>query len=121
MLTGQIKSLDDIPPGDFRRHYPRFQPETFPVNLQLVSAVEELAKKKRCTPAQLAISWVRSLSNRPGLPLIIPIPGATADTRVRENAQEYTLTREELSSIEDILAKSTIVGRRFPEGIPIDT
>jgi aryl-alcohol dehydrogenase-like predicted oxidoreductase len=28
-LTGQIRSIDDLPEDDYRRHYPRFQGENF--------------------------------------------------------------------------------------------
>jgi pyridoxine 4-dehydrogenase len=120
MLTGQIKSLDDLPPNDMRRHYPRFQPDTFPVNLQLVDELQRLAKDKGCTPAQLAINWVKSLSGRKGMPEIIPIPGATTDARVRENAEDHPLTEDELGSIDAILAKFPVVGGRYPPFVPIE-
>ncbi|KIW10154.1 hypothetical protein PV08_11115 [Exophiala spinifera] len=120
MLTGQIKSLDDLAPDDLRRMYPRFQPDAFPVNMQLVARVEALAAQKGCTPAQLALAWVRSLADKPGMPVIIPIPGSTTPGRVRENAVEVKLTPADLAGIDDILAKFTVVGRRYPDSIPID-
>src|SRR6478672_10163832 len=45
-LTGQIKTPDDFPPGDFRGRNPRFQGENFQRNLQLVTEVERLASRK---------------------------------------------------------------------------
>jgi len=120
MLSGRLKSIDDIPKGDFRRQYPRFQPENFSLNLQLVTELQALAKERGCTPAQLAINWTKSLGRKQGMPEIIPIPGATVDTHVRENAQEYKLTSDELSVIDGILAKFTVVGGRYPEGMPIN-
>lgn len=120
MLSGQFKSVDDLPEGDPRRHFPRFQPENFQINLQLVNELRALAGKKGCTPAQLAINWTKSLTKKPGMPLIIPVPGSTTDTRVRENSQEYELTAAELSAVDDILAKFTVVGGRYPAGIPIE-
>ncbi|KAF2736684.1 Aldo/keto reductase [Polyplosphaeria fusca] len=121
ILTGQIRSLDDLDPHDGRRFYPKFQHDTFPINLQLVDALKSLANKKQCTPAQLAIAWVMSLSSRPGMPLFVPIPGATTEARVRENAQLHQLTAEELNEIGTILKKFEVVGRRYPESIAIDT
>lgn len=120
MLTGQIKSLDDLAPDDMKRHYPRFQPDTFPINLQLVDELQTLAKDKGCSPAQLAIGWVKSLSRKNGLPEIIPIPGATTETRVRENAEDHGLTEDELSAIDAILARFPVVGGRYPNGVPIE-
>src|SRR5690606_17168222 len=81
LLTGQFKSVDDIPEKSLLRLFPRFQPDTFPINLQLANQVEALAKKKGCTLAQLAINWTIAISTRPGLPTIIPIPGATSISR----------------------------------------
>lgn len=119
MLTGQIKTIDDIP--SHLRAFPRFQPENFKVNLELVKQVEELARKKGCTPAQLAISWTRSLSKRPGLPEIIPIPGATTAARVNENAEFFELSLEELEEIDATLARFDIRGARYPAHVPVNT
>lgn len=104
------------------RGYPRFQPDTFPINMELVSEVERIAAAKGCTPAQLAISWVRTLSRRgPGLPTIIPIPGATTAERVAENCKFFELTDEEMKQIDGILDKFPVVGERYPDYVPTDT
>ena len=47
-LTGEIKKPEDIPEGDFRKHLPRFQPDVFDQNLELVTELEELAARKGC-------------------------------------------------------------------------
>jgi pyridoxine 4-dehydrogenase len=120
MLTGQIKSPEDIPEGDFRRHFPRFQPENFDINMQLVKQVGELAAKKGVTPAQLAIAWVRAHSGRPGMPVIIPIPGATTVERVEENSKLVDLTEEEFNEINATLSKFEVKGGRYPDGMPIE-
>jgi len=121
MLTGEIKTPADLPADDMRRKYPRFQPEAFEVNLQLVRQVQELAAKKGCTPAQLAINWCRALSRRPGMPTIIPIPGATTAARVNENAKAIDLTDDEMAEIDATLAKFEVAGGRYPTGAPVNT
>jgi aryl-alcohol dehydrogenase-like predicted oxidoreductase len=68
-LTGQIKSPDDFEDGDFRKHAPRYSKENFPKNLKLVHALETIAKKKGCTPGQLALAWLLEQGDD-----IIPIP-----------------------------------------------
>jgi pyridoxine 4-dehydrogenase len=113
MLTGQIKSFRDIPEGDFRKTIPRFSPENFDVNLKLVKELEEIAKQKGCTPAQLAIAWVRNLSERDGNPVIIPIPGAVSAERVAENAKEVALGGKEIAEIDSILKSFSVVGDRY--------
>ena len=113
MLTGQIKSHKDIPEGDFRLHLPKFQPENFDVNLQLVKKLEQLAKQKGCTPAQLALGWHISLSKLPGMPTIIPIPGATRAERVKENSGAVELTEAEMKEIKTIVESVEIKGDRY--------
>ncbi|WYZ42838.1 hypothetical protein EsH8_VI_000537 [Colletotrichum jinshuiense] len=120
MLTGAL-TLENIPEGDPRRHMPRFQPECFNINLELVKQVEVLAKKKGVTPAQLAISWTVALSKRPNMPEIIPIPGATTAERVNENAKLVDLSDEEMAEIDATLAKFEVAGGRYPPGAPINT
>lgn len=112
-MTGQIKSHDDIPENDFRKLLPRFQPGNFEINLKLVDAVETIATKKNCTSSQLAISWLRNLSKRDGMPEIYPIPGAVSVERIKENSVEVELTEEEIEEIDTILASFEVVGDRY--------
>ncbi|KAJ6095541.1 hypothetical protein N7486_006287 [Penicillium sp. IBT 16267x] len=76
MLTGQIKSLDDLPANDYHRFSPRFQPENFGTDLQFVAKIRDIAEEKGCTPAQLALSWIKAQSGRPGMPMFVPVAGA---------------------------------------------
>ncbi|KKY28083.1 putative pyridoxal reductase [Phaeomoniella chlamydospora] len=98
---------------DFRRSLPKFQPDTIEANNKLTDEVMKLASKKNCTPAQIAISWVRTLSGRNGLPVIIPIPGASSPERVEENAKQVELTEEDMKEIEEVLERIKIVGERY--------
>src|SRR5205085_5157710 len=69
-LTGQFKTIDDLPADDYRRSSPRFQGENFQKNLDLVRHIENLARQKRCTPSQLALAWLVGRGKD-----IVPIPG----------------------------------------------
>ncbi|KAJ0107874.1 hypothetical protein J7T55_007086 [Diaporthe amygdali] len=121
LLTGEIKSPDDIPEDDMRKHFPRFQPGNFEHNLVLAEKVNEMAKKKGVTPGQFALGWVRTLSKRPGMPTIIPIPGATTAARVNENSKLVDLTDEEMNVIDEILEKMEVKGSRYPDYVPTNT
>jgi pyridoxine 4-dehydrogenase len=112
VLTGQIKSFDDIPDTDFRKMLPRLQPENFEANMKLVKEVEKIAKKKSCTSGKLALGWLVSLSKREGMPEIIPIPGATTVERVKENGVVVELS-EEMKDIDEILASFEVAGDRY--------
>ena len=112
-LTGRFKSPDDLAPDDWRRNNPRFQGENFQRNLQLVARLEELARQKRCTPAELALAWLLAQG-----PDIVPIPGSKNRARLEENAGavDVTLTSEELAELEAIAPKGAAAGMRYSEG-----
>lgn len=114
LLAGTFRSPEDLPEDDNRRHFPRFQGENFKHNVTLANKVIELAEKKGITAGQFALAWVRTLSKRPGMPTIIPIPGATKAERVKENSKLVELTDEEMATVDEILDKMDIKGTRYP-------
>ncbi|KAL0636737.1 hypothetical protein Q9L58_004219 [Maublancomyces gigas] len=116
-LTGKIRSSDDIPDGELRKTLDRFQPESFEKNLKLVDEINIISVKKGITSAQLALAWVRHQSQRNGMPVIIPIPGAVKDERVRENMAHVDMTDEEVAEINTILKSIEIVGTRYTQAI----
>jgi pyridoxine 4-dehydrogenase len=83
--------------------------------VQLVEKVEEIAKKKRSTPAELAINRTTAPSRRPEIPTIIPIPRATTAERVEENSKLIGTSNEEMAEIDDILAVLPLAGGLYPE------
>jgi aryl-alcohol dehydrogenase-like predicted oxidoreductase len=111
-LTGQYKSFDELPENDFRRRNPRFQGENFQKNLDLVAAVERIAKTKGVTAAQLALAWVLSRGDD-----VVPIPGTRHVQRLEENvgADTVELTREDIIEIDEILPVGSASGARYPD------
>jgi aryl-alcohol dehydrogenase-like predicted oxidoreductase len=109
-LTGQIKSPADIAEGDWRKNHPRFQGENFQKNLDLVESVETLARKKGCTPGQLALAWLLAQGED-----IVPIPGTKHRKYVEENvgAVDVTVTSADQEELEDV---GSPAGARYPEG-----
>ena len=73
-----------------------------------------LAKRKGCTTSQIAISWLVSLSKRPGMPKIIPIPGSTNPERIKQNSTLVELSDDDLVEIDEILKQFTPKGDRYP-------
>jgi aryl-alcohol dehydrogenase-like predicted oxidoreductase len=111
-LTGQIKSMEDFEQNDFRRYNPRFMGENFKKNLDLVRKIEEIAKRKKCTPGQLALAWVLAQGKD-----VAPIPGTKRIKYLEENigALNVTLTKEELKEIDLAFPKGAASGSRYPE------
>lgn len=114
-LTGQIKSLDDLPANDPRRNFPRFQPGVFDLNMRLVNEIQNISNAKSVPIAQTAISWVCSQGrlNTPGAPQVIPIPGCTTIARVEENMKYITLEQNYLDDIDGILKQISVHGDRY--------
>jgi aryl-alcohol dehydrogenase-like predicted oxidoreductase len=113
-LTGQIKKFDDLAPDDFRRFSPRFQPENFDKNLELVARINEIAKQKGCTPGQLALAWVLAQGKD-----IVPIPGTKRRKYLEENvgALDVKLSADDLKRIDEVAPKGAASGGRYPEAL----
>jgi aryl-alcohol dehydrogenase-like predicted oxidoreductase len=111
-LTGQFKRFEDFPEDDYRRSSPRFQGENFHKNLDLVRRVDEIAKEKGCTPAQLALAWVLTQDKN-----IVPIPGTKRRKYLEENvgALDVKLTPKDLRRIDEIFPTGAAAGPRYPE------
>ena len=109
-LTGHIRTVDDLEPGDFRRTSPRFQGENFQKNLVLVDRVTAMARQKGCTPAQLALAWLLAQGEE-----IVPIPGTKTRPRLEENAGavQVRLSPEDIQAIDRIASPGVAAGDRY--------
>jgi len=108
-LTGQIKSVDDFDPDDFRRDNPRFQGENFQANLRIVDEVEAVARSVGATPAQVALAWVLAQGDD-----LAPIPGTKRVSRLEENvaADSVQLAPEVIDRLSAIAPPA---GDRYPD------
>jgi len=109
-LTGQFKSPEDFPEGDFRKNHPRFQGENFQKNLDLVREVEKMAEEKGCTTAQLALAWVLAQGDD-----VVPIPGTKHVRYLDQNigALDVKLNDEDLKRLDAILPPGAAAGERY--------
>jgi len=112
-LTGRFARFEDLPADDFRRRQPRFQGDNFQKNLDLVRHVEDVASRKGCTPAQLALAWLLHQGDD-----IVPIPGTTRVENLEDNvgALGVTLTKRDLERIDAVFPKGVAAGERYMEG-----
>ncbi len=86
--------------GDYRADMPQFQPQAYEQNTDLFAMLKSLAERYSATPAQISLAWMMNKK-----PYIVPIPGSSKETRIRENggAAEIKLTKEEVALIDDAL------------------
>lgn len=108
-LTGQIKRFEDLAPDDTRRNMPRFQGENFQQNLDLVAKVEEIAREKGCTPAQLALAWVLAHHD------VVPIPGTKHRKYLEEDAGALNvhLTANDMRRLDEVAPVGVASGDRY--------
>jgi aryl-alcohol dehydrogenase-like predicted oxidoreductase len=111
-LTGAIGEGSTFDSTDFRSTLPRFTPEALKANQVLINLLGAIAKRKKATPAQIALAWLLAQK-----PWIVPIPGTTKLHRLEENiaAAAVELTPGDLREIDDAASKITVQGNRYPE------
>ena len=112
-LSGEIKSIDDLAPNDFRRTNPRFAGDNFQKNLDLVDAVGAIAADKGVTAAQLALAWVLAQGED-----LVPIPGTRRIATLEQNAAaaDIVLTPDDLARIEAVFPRGAAAGERYAPG-----
>jgi len=111
-LTGRMNENTTFDSSDLRSTLPRFTPEARKANQALVDLLGEIAKRKKATPAQIALAWLLAQK-----PWIVPIPGTTKLKRLEENigAVEIELTPDDLREIETASSEIKVEGARYPE------
>lgn len=111
-LTGRFRTFEDLPEEDYRRNSPRFQGGNFQKNLDLVDRVEEIAKRKQSSPAQLALGWLLAQGED-----IVPIPGTKQRRYLEENIRslDVELSPADLEQIEEVAPRGVAAGDRYHE------
>jgi aryl-alcohol dehydrogenase-like predicted oxidoreductase len=112
-LTGRITNPQDLAADDRRKtFFPRFQGPNFQKNLQLVTNLANLAKRKGCTTSQLALAWVLARGQD-----IVPIPGTKKLNYLEENgaAVGIKLSLADMLEIEKAAPVEAVAGQRYPE------
>lgn len=111
-LGGRFRDVEEIAPDDYRRGSPRFQGDNFQKNIRLLHRIEEMARTRGCTPAQLALAWLLAQADD-----IVAIPGTSSFTRLEENlgAVELKLTPGELRDIDAFAPPGVAAGGRYSE------
>lgn len=111
-LTASFKARDDLIPTDRRHAHPRFQEGNFEENLELLKPIEEVAKSKGCSAAQVTLAWVLGRGDD-----IVPIPGTKRRSFLAQNiaALDIVLDAADLELLERRFRPSAAAGLRYPE------
>ncbi|XP_072151111.1 probable aldo-keto reductase 2 isoform X2 [Setaria viridis] len=117
-FSSGAKLMDSLSEQDIRKkfvlfqNWPRFQPDNLDKNKQIFERVSEMAKRKGCTPSQLALAWVHHQGSD-----VCPIPGTTKIENFNQNvgALSVKLTPEEMSELESYASADNVQGDRDPQ------
>jgi aryl-alcohol dehydrogenase-like predicted oxidoreductase len=114
LLTGRIKSVEDLPATDRRRRNPRFLPENLERNVELVRELEKLASSRGVSPAQMALAWLLRQGED-----IVAIPGTNHVVNVEENAAaaDLELSDADVTDLNEIFAVGAGAGPRYAENV----
>jgi aryl-alcohol dehydrogenase-like predicted oxidoreductase len=109
-LSGEIKTINDLPKDDFRHLMPRFQEAYFDKNIELLHAIEALAREKNITPAQIALAWTIKKG-------ALPIPGTKRRKYLDQNmaATLVELTDAEMEKLDTIVPLGMDTGKAYDE------
>ncbi|PTU22519.1 hypothetical protein P175DRAFT_0514589 [Aspergillus ochraceoroseus IBT 24754] len=114
ILAGAFTKVSELHDSDFRKHLPRYQDAAMTQNVKLLNEVNDLAARKGLAPIQVALAWILTLSGKPGMPTIIPIPGGTTTDKVTQNLQGVPhLSDADMAEIDAILEQNKITGARY--------
>ena len=113
-LSGAVKDTDSLSADDVRRRLPRFQGGNLDRNLVLVQRLEAMARRKRCTAAQLALAWLLAKGHD-----IVPIPGTKRVRYVEENVAAAGIqpTKAEVDELETTFTPDAAAGDRYNEAM----
>lgn len=100
ILTGAYRAGETYAADDYRSRMPQYSPEAFEANRKLFEVLNQLARQKEATPAQISLAWMLCKK-----PYIVPIPGSRKAERIQENAgaAKIRLTGEEVAAIDQSL------------------
>ncbi|XP_074306865.1 putative aldo-keto reductase 2 isoform X2 [Silene latifolia] len=109
-LSSGPKLVESLSKDDYRQQFPRFQAENVEQNKLVFERVSEMAAKKGCTTAQLALAWVHHQGED-----VCPIPGTTKIENFNQNigALSVKLTPEEMTELESLVSSDTVKGDRY--------
>jgi len=114
LLTGRIRTPDDLAPDDWRREVPRFQDGNLERNLEVVGRLDAIAQAKGATLPALALAWLLAQGAE-----VIPLVGSSrADHIARSrDALEVELTPDDLAAIEAAAPVGAASGDRYPSSM----
>ncbi len=119
-LTGKCRDVSTVTEDDIRASIarPRFEPENFAQNEKLLIPFGEIAVRRGCSMAQLALAWLLAQGEN-----IIPIPGTKHMDWMIENAGagDIALDAATVAELDALINEDTITGYRYTDALMAST
>jgi len=111
LLTGRIRSEEDLAADDWRRQVPRFQGANLRHNVALLAPVEEVARRRGVGLGTLALAWMLARHDH-----VIPLVGMSRPENVDRNAEALSLdlSEDEVAAIDAAVPADAPAGERYP-------
>jgi aryl-alcohol dehydrogenase-like predicted oxidoreductase len=108
---GTVRDTSQLASNDVRKQLPRFLGDNFTRNLTLYERLDQVARTKECTTAQLALAWMLAKGEN-----IVPIPGTKRRRYLEENVEATTLslTSEDVAALDAMFPIGVAAGTRYP-------
>ncbi|SBS30267.1 General stress protein 69 [Marinomonas spartinae] len=116
-LCGELTDISQLVENDIRTKMPRFSPENYPKNIELLQGFLAMAKDIGCTPAQLALAWTCMKDEH-----IIPIPGTRFAHHMQDNfdAGSINLDSKQMQQLDEMINQNTVFGPRYSPALQAD-
>jgi len=116
-LCGELTDISQLVENDIRTKMPRFSPENYPKNIELLQGFLAMAKDIGCTPAQLALAWTCMKGEH-----IIPIPGTRFAHHMQDNfdAGSINLDSKQMQQLDEMINQNTVFGPRYSPALQAD-
>lgn len=114
-LAGSANDVEHLAENDLRCTIarPRFEPDAFKANAQLLEGFAQMADKHNCTMAQLALAWLLTRENN----TLVPIPGTRSVQHMRDNAEsaKVAIDAQTVQALDELINETTVSGTRYTE------
>lgn len=99
-----------LQPGDIRLQMPRFEPENYARNLDLLAQYRAIAAEVGCSAAQLALAWILNRHQD-----MIVIPGTRSVAHLDDNlgASGLALSADVMGRLDRLINNRTVAGDRY--------
>ena len=111
-LAAGVPNVAQMDVKDLRVKHPRFKPENWTINQQLIKKFEAVCQRESVTPAQMSLAWVLAQGEH-----VHAIPGTASITHLEENLEtlQTSINENIINELSALINQDTVSGHRYPQ------